>query len=1205
MSRYDWPPDIHNKEHGDDPAGRAGFLARRRTDFDPIGAREAGRAVPVPRGGAPGPFAPPSGRDHLWQPLGPMTVLRGQATGDPRIAGRVNALAVDTTGTRIYAASGNGGIWYSSDGGAHWKSLGGFAPTNTREVNRPAQRNSCGTIHVVFGATEADDNVFVGTGEAASQRVGLARNAQPGISLGGIGILFAHGPAASANADPWQREADNLIGHGVNAIAIGPDASTVVAATSNGLFQRPSAPGVDVDWVRVAGAPFSSLTDECTDVLWTAGAGARPERLWVWVRQGDKAGLWVRSGTATDFTKVTTPGALNENAELAASVPPDQIFLFNDDGGGGSPILFRIAAATAAAPVATVVAGVPDVLQGQGFYDLALAVHPTLPDRVVLGGCNFSATTPDGTAVRDGAVVIGDIALVAGVLTFTNLKMISVGVHSDVHDVVYSNAGGRIWVSCDGGVYRSNNPTTQAGFFPCNDGLSIIEANYVANHPTCEGYIVTGLQDNGVIERLSNGVWRVVEGGDGGSVIFDPILPTRFISQYVRGIWRASDGSFKWNSPNNLLNRAGTLANDENTKSAFYSTAAGTKQTRGANVIGQIIAGSTRLWYTENFGAPWPTAIGPRWVTLPTGTDPLPGNSSQDDFGEKITVCRWQSPDVAWVLGEGKLMRYARTPGSDAAGGPGTWAKPAETIIKKNVKNKKDATSADGPIRDSSVWTDIAVNLDPPAVAGGPGQQHGTKGALYLGTIGNADNDDVDTLWWFDGTSKWFKTLLRKDRDGNLRVPAPVTAIVCDPAFPNEVYVGTTVGVWKGVRTQVGNADPEWDWQSRVNGLPEAAVEDLAIFSDGSLRLLRAAIAARGTWELRLDVADVADLTYVRVHNDDLRYRVAPVDLVTGKRVLKQRDLSTDRSWHGSPDVRPRVAPAAMPVPTSLTVAIPWQQSTFTSVVSPPSIQQTRQLRRFQAALRSKTGDPRVRPTGVWDSYFNEVLRDLGSPLLPAPAPPNTVCITKAFWDATMSVPADASAEPWGTGIPLEADLYDFVDELKEGDADKASCSMPRQKLKVDILVHHRGLDPVDGAKVRVTLLWWADPKKKNAAKWNDAATWFAGNVGWTPAVNQVLNSADGKTTQVVDAGWKFALGNTNQSHRITLAGQTLHPTHSGVATFDLDVSSRKANSLVLLVAIIHVDTIPANNIALAPATLQELTLTSPNVAVRSIRISP
>ena len=90
--------------------------------------------------------------------------------------------------------------------------------------------------------------------------------------------------------------------------------------------------------------------------------------------------------------------------------------------------------------------------------------------------------------------------------------MIGVGVHADVHDLHFSNAGARLWAPCDGGVFRSSAPTQQVGFVACNDGLSIVEANYVASHPTCEGHVVLGLQDNGVIERDSTGVWRV----DGG-----------------------------------------------------------------------------------------------------------------------------------------------------------------------------------------------------------------------------------------------------------------------------------------------------------------------------------------------------------------------------------------------------------------------------------------------------------------------------------------------------------------------------------------------------------------------------------------------------------------------------------------------------------------------------------------------------------------
>jgi hypothetical protein len=82
-------------------------------------------------------------------------------------------------------------------------------------------------------------------------------------------------------------------------------------------------------------------------------------------------------------------------------------------------------------------------------------------------------------------------------------------------------------------------------------------------------------------------------------------------------------------------------------------------------------------------------------------------------------------------------------------------------------------------------------------------------------------------------------------------------------------------------------------------------------------------------------------------------------------------------------------------------------------------------------------------------------------------------------------------------------------------------------------------------------------------------------------------------------------LGNATQSHRVTLPGQTLDSTHSGIATFDLDLTGVKKNTVVLLVAIIRTGTTPADDIALAPAKLQDLALTSPNVAVRSLRVGP
>ena len=334
-----------------------------------------------------------------------MTVVHGQAIGTPRIAGRVNALAVEpVNGERIYAASGNGGLWYSGDSGTTWSALGGFAPTVTADINRPIQRHSCGAVGVAFGATIDGDEVFVGTGEPWN-----INDAEPGSSLHGIGILVASGPGKLTSVNPFSREAKNLIGAAVSRFAMEPGGSTVVAATTIGLLQRPDPAGPDEDWQRVAGAPFKNLTDECTDVLWTAAAGATPERLWVWVRRGDSAGLWVRDAGTTDFVKIATPGALAKRAALGAATPPTTVYVFNDQGNTSLPALFRVASG-AGKPVASFVFGVPDVLKKQGSYDIAIAVDPSNAKNVVLGGCTFDTVTADGTLLEDdGAIVLGDV----------------------------------------------------------------------------------------------------------------------------------------------------------------------------------------------------------------------------------------------------------------------------------------------------------------------------------------------------------------------------------------------------------------------------------------------------------------------------------------------------------------------------------------------------------------------------------------------------------------------------------------------------------------------------------------------------------------------------------------------------------------------------------------------------------------------------
>lgn len=1193
MSRYDWPTYRPRGERHDDPAGRAAWSARRGLGTSLEEALRASRVAPeLPRGPGGVLRAPFLGdRDYVWQPLGPVTLLGGQADGRPRVSGRVNMLAVHPGGQRIYAASANGGVWYSKDGGDHWISVGGLAATNTVGITRPAQRNACGAIHVDWGAAEGEDTVFVGTGEVMSSYDGA-----PGSAEAGIGILVGVNPASSAAPDPWVREAPELVNTGVYRIARQPGGGPVTAATRKGLWQRPDVGGADVSWVRPAGTPFNAFEGACTDLLWTAADGATPARLWVWVSGGPSSGLWVRDAGATDFARVAMDGGADyafttRRATLAATTPAPCIWVLNDRGDGDpfNAGLFRVTNPPGPAPpVAHSVIGVPNILREQGFYDIAIAADPSNGDRVALGGSWLALPTRDGVlADYNAAIVVGEVAADAGnggKLTFGHPAAwthIGVGVHPDVHDLVYSNGGTRLWTGCDGGIFRSDRPGSPAGFYPRNEGLSVCESNFIAGNPRCEGNIVVGLQDNGTVERVSNSVWRMAYRGDGGGVVMNPRDPSQYLAQYVAGTWR------NHNSPGTgPLVRAGAINATERDSAAFYSMPASIAGARtpappAAQVpISQLLVGTCRPWYSDDFGV--------TWVTLPSGTDPLPADPSvQDDLGDRVTTCRWQSPDVAWVLQNQGIVRLERAAGSHDGGGPGSWTAAVETVSRTAAAARKKRPPAELPsLLDSPVWTDLLPDLDP----GTPPVQRGARGALYVGTVGHDSRSDVDTLWWFDGTDTWHATGLRD------AVPAAVTALARDPDMADEVWVGTTVGVWHGKRSFPSPSSPHWDWTQRVNGLPEATVEDLQVFRDGNLVLLRAAIASRGIWELRLDEPAVADLDYLRAHEDDLRHRVGGPAATPLRASETARDLSTPRSWHGSPDVRLHETPFAIAAPSTL----PWRRDRMTNAAA---------LRRFQAAFRSSTGDPRIVANGVWDAYFSELLRDHGAPTTHVPAaPPNPafdrVRITPAFWRTHMKG-AHARAEPWGPGDPTEADLYEHYSQLPEGTANQVSCSMRRRAWRVNIVVHHRGPDTVDGANVRVTLLRWTKRRTATAARWEDATTWPSTDVPWVDAVNEVLDSANGQTALPVGADWAFVMGTDTTPRRVTLAGQTLDAMTSGVATFELPTSlmAPGANNVMLLVAVVHTVTNPAHDLALTAMPLRDLVLTSPGVAARSVRI--
>ena len=84
-------------------------------------------------------------------------------------------------------------------------------------------------------------------------------------------------------------------------------------------------------------------------------------------------------------------------------------------------------------------------------------------------------------------------------------------------------------------------------------------------------------------------------------------------------------------------------------------------------------------------------------------------------------------------------------------------------------------------------------------------------------------NYGVDNIWWsFDGGSTW------ASKEGDLP-DLPVKSILQNPLEPNEVIVGTELGVWKTENWE----DSAPNWEHAYNGMSDVKVTDLQYRKEG------------------------------------------------------------------------------------------------------------------------------------------------------------------------------------------------------------------------------------------------------------------------------------------------------------------------------------------------------------------------------------
>lgn len=177
------------------------------------------------------------------------------------------------------------------------------------------------------------------------------------------------------------------------------------------------------------------------------------------------------------------------------------------------------------------------ILNGQGWYNLTLAINPSNSNEFIIGGLDAYKSVNSGVTIPT-------------IITFWRNSLPY--VHADHHFMQWWNVGAqsRIVIGGDGGVFLSNDGGTT--FADKNRNLAIKQFYDGAIHPSAGSpYLLAGAQDNGVHALTNAGLSFSTEvyGGDGCFVHINQQNPQiQFGSAVYNTYRRSTDGGSTWTS---------------------------------------------------------------------------------------------------------------------------------------------------------------------------------------------------------------------------------------------------------------------------------------------------------------------------------------------------------------------------------------------------------------------------------------------------------------------------------------------------------------------------------------------------------------------------------------------------------------------------------------------------------------------------------
>jgi photosystem II stability/assembly factor-like uncharacterized protein len=704
---------------------------------------------------------PPIPGGSNWIQMGPTAIPDGQTISTyydkPNIpalvTGRITAIVIDTANPNIiYIGTGLGGIWKTTDGGRNW------SPTSDYEKSL--------AIGALIMDPKDHDILYAGTGEG-----NFAQD-----SYYGNGLI-----KTTDGGKTWKRYGkDEFKLARFCRLAINHEKNqTVFAAINSSEHPQKVVPGLyrstdgGENWHRMTNFNPPPQRGGATDIILDpinpniAYAAIWGNGVYRTSNSNEDNPLWTKLNIPDN-----RPGRINRISLGISKSSPQTIYALmardrpidrNDSENGGevfqnsdgrlwqSDVIDSFYQSTDGGttwkrielPGKGTLSDVwcKDSIGTQGFYNLNVAVDPTTPDIVYLGGVSLwkAIRTPSTNS--------------------WNIKDIGITIHPDHHAFAFDPTNSSIiYAGNDGGIYKSKD-AGESWIDTINEGPCITQFEFMAIHPWSDAVVVAGTQDNGTVQFRNNSVFYHMDVGDGGFISIDPLEPNNTIHQRIFSYLFHSKNAGKKDSWHYI----GTPL--ENYSSAFYAPFT-LDQSNPKNIAfgGMESSNGTSGGISGVIALDTNQGLN-RWRKSPIK---IPGLLD----GEEISAINYVNSNLIYV-GTSKAKVFSLTNVNEQ------W-------IVKAIHNSPLPNISNG--RDIRIW-DVATH------------PKDIKKVFVVNAGFGSKEEPLSHVWAGeilpDGTAKWKDINPRNDNDELIDIP--VNAIVIDEDQADTMYIGTDIGVFRTI----------------------------------------------------------------------------------------------------------------------------------------------------------------------------------------------------------------------------------------------------------------------------------------------------------------------------------------------------------------------------------------------------------------------